>query len=93
MSLIVEDGTGLDTAESYVSVVDAGTYCTAHGLTAWTGTDGVKESALRNATQYIDTMYNFRSAKSYYSSGVGIPAPNVGLGRRSANEPSALCYG
>jgi hypothetical protein len=73
MALIVEDGTGLDTAESYISVVDAATYCTAHGLTAWTGTDGVKESALRNATQYIDTMYNFRSAKTYYLQALEFP--------------------
>ncbi len=73
MSLIVEDGTGLDTAESYISVADAGTYCTAHGLTAWTGVDAVKESALRNATQYIDTMYNFRSAKSYYLQALEFP--------------------
>ena len=73
MALIVEDGTGLDTAESYISVADAETYCTAHGLTAWTGTDGVKEAALRNATQYIDTMYNFRSAKSYYAQALEFP--------------------
>ena len=73
MALIVEDGTGLDTAESYISVADAGTYCTAHGLTAWTGVDAVKESALRNATQYIDTMYNFRSAKSYYLQALEFP--------------------
>ena len=65
MALIVEDGSGFDDAESYVSVADAGTYCTAHGLSAWTGADAVKEAALRNATQYIDTTYNFRSAKSY----------------------------
>ena len=73
MSLIVEDGTGLSAAESYVSVVDAGTCCTAHGLSAWTGTDAVKEVALRNATQYIDTTYNFRSAKSYQYQALEFP--------------------
>ena len=60
MALIVEDGSGLDDAESYVSVADAGTYCTAHGLSAWTGADAVKESALRNATQYLDATYRFK---------------------------------
>ena len=73
MALIVEDGSGLDTAESYVSVADAGTYCTAHGLSAWTGADAVKEAALRNATQYIDTTYNFRSAKSYQYQSLEFP--------------------
>jgi len=73
MALIVEDGSGLDDAESYVSVSDAGTYCTNHGLTEWTGADSVKEAALRNATQYIDTTYNFRSAKSYQYQALEFP--------------------
>jgi len=73
MALIVEDGTGLVDAESYVSVVDCGTYCTAHGLSAWTGTDAVKESALRNATQYIDTNYSFRYDKTYVDQALEFP--------------------
>ena len=35
MSLIVEDGTGLAGAESYVSVTDADTYHDKRGNTAW----------------------------------------------------------
>lgn len=73
MSLIVEDGTGLATAESYVSVADCTTYCTAHGLTAWTGTDAVKEVALRNATQYIDTNYSFKYEKTYVDQALEFP--------------------
>lgn len=73
MALIVEDGSGLDDAESYVSVADADNYATAHGLSAWTGADAVKESALRKATQYIDTTYNFRSAKSYQYQALEFP--------------------
>lgn len=59
MALIVEDGTGLATAESYVSVADADAYHTKMGATGWTGSDAVKEAALRKATQYIDTEYLF----------------------------------
>ena len=73
MSLICEDGTGRDDAESYVTVAFADNYVTAHGLTAWTGTDAVKEVALRKATQYIDTSYNFRSAKSYQYQALEFP--------------------
>ena len=73
MSLITEDGTGRDDAESYVTVAFADNYATAHGLTAWTGTDTVKEVALRKATQYIDTTYNFRSAKSYQYQALEFP--------------------
>lgn len=63
MSLIVEDGTGLTTAESYVSVADADAYHSAFGNTAWTGTTGAKEIALRRATQYIDSRYRFRGVR------------------------------
>jgi len=73
MALIVEDGTGLETAESYVSVVDCGTYCTAHAIAAWTGTDAAKESALRNATQYIDTNYQFKHEKTYVDQALEFP--------------------
>lgn len=73
MSLICEDGTGRDDAESYVTVAFADNYATAHGLTAWTGLEAVKEVALRKATQYIDTTYNFRSAKSYQYQALEFP--------------------
>ena len=73
MALITEDGTGRDDAESYVTVAYADNYATAHGLSAWTGADAVKEAALRNATQYIDTTYNFRSAKSYQYQALEFP--------------------
>lgn len=73
MALITEDGTGRDDSESYVTVAFADNYATAHGLSAWTGTDTVKEVALRKATQYIDTSYNFRSAKSYQYQSLEFP--------------------
>lgn len=57
MSLVVESGTGLSNAESYVSVVDANTFHTRMGNAAWTGTDTVKEQALRKATRYVDLFY------------------------------------
>lgn len=60
MALIVEDGTGLSTAESYISVSGANTRHTALGNTAWTGTDAVKEAALRRATQYMVQSYRGR---------------------------------
>ena len=73
MALITEDGTGRDDAESYVTVAYADNYATANGMTAWTGTDAVKEVALRKATQYIDTTYNFRSARSYQYQALEFP--------------------
>lgn len=63
MSLIVEDGTGLSTAESYISVADADTYIAAYkGADAtWdAATDATKEVAARQATQYLDGFYSWK---------------------------------
>lgn len=63
MSIVVEDGTGLSTAETFVSVADADAYHLAIGNTGWTGTDAAKEIALRRAAQYIDTRYKYRGER------------------------------
>lgn len=62
MALIVEDGTNVANAESYVSEADADTYHTAYGNpTAWSGaTSANKEAALRTATRYLDAKYRLR---------------------------------
>lgn len=60
MALVIEDGTGKSDAESYLSVTDVGTYHTNRGNAAWTGTDAVKEAALRKATAYLDNVYRHR---------------------------------
>lgn len=59
MSLIVEDGTGLPNAESYISVADANAYHAAIGNTAWAAlaSDALREQALRRATQYMVGRY------------------------------------
>jgi len=62
MALIVEDGSGVSGAESYLSVADADTYWSNRNDTQWSGADTAdKEAALRTATQYIDATYNFLS--------------------------------
>lgn len=62
MALIVEDGTGLATAEAYGSVADADAYWSVHGApAAWTGAStGTKEAALRIASEWIDSRYDGR---------------------------------
>lgn len=56
MALIVEDGTGLATAESYVSVVDYKAYHVDRG-NATEGSDLDIERRLRLATEYIDIRW------------------------------------
>lgn len=62
MSIIVEDGTGLSTAESYISVADATTYFTNIGNTTWAAiaTDALREAALRKATDFMLGRYRSR---------------------------------
>ena len=59
MALVVEDGTGLTNADSYLSEADADTYVAAHGADAvWTAAlTADKEEALRLATQALDAQY------------------------------------
>lgn len=60
MALVVEDGSGVANAESYLSAADADTYHTARANTAWTGTTDAKEAALRRATTYLDARFATR---------------------------------
>ena len=60
MALIVEDGTGLPDAESYISVLDATAYHLKMGRKeAWAlvGNEASKEAMLRRATQYLQSRY------------------------------------
>jgi hypothetical protein len=61
MPLVVEDGTALSTAESYISVADADSYHSLRGNTDWAAlTTGAKEAALRKATDYMIQVYRMR---------------------------------
>ena len=58
MSLIVENGTGMANAESYISVAEADTYHSNIGNAAWAAlTTTVKEQLLRKATNYMVQTY------------------------------------
>lgn len=58
MAIIVEDGTGLATAESYISVADADTYFSKRGNATWSAlTTAQKEEALRKAADYMQAVY------------------------------------
>ena len=57
MPLIVEDGSGLANADSYVSVADCQAYAADHGL-AFAG-EAAALAALRNATLYLDGEYTY----------------------------------
>jgi hypothetical protein len=60
VSLIVEDGSIVAGAESYIDATYADTYHSNRGNTAWTGSSLVKEAALRRATDYMQQAYRNR---------------------------------
>lgn len=61
MALIVENGTGLIDANSYITVAYADTYHSNRGNTAWaTLTTTVKEQLLIKSTDYIEQVYRLR---------------------------------
>ena len=89
MALIVEDGTGLTTAESYLSVVDADAHHVLFGTAAasWSSlSTGQKEIALRKATRYIDASYSFRGERKRVEQ--ALLWPRVGYGTDEVYEPS-----
>ena len=77
MAFLVEDGTGIASANSYVSIADADTYHTDRGNTGWTGTDAVKQAALIEATDYVESHYRWATGVKA-SSGNGLGWPRSG---------------
>ena len=59
MALVVEDGTGLSNADSYVSVEEADAYHLLYGNDEW-ATLANKEVLLRRASRDIDLMFGTR---------------------------------
>ena len=57
MALIVEDGTGLSDANSYVGVAYADAYFLARNVTAWASLT-IKEALLIQATDYMEAVYS-----------------------------------
>jgi hypothetical protein len=63
MALVVEDGTGLATAESFISVAAALTYHSDRGNAAWALlTTAQQEQSLREAADYMEQVYRLRWA-------------------------------
>jgi hypothetical protein len=84
MTLVVEDETGLDNAESYLSIADADTYHSNRGNSAWTGSTAVKEAALRKATEYLDLTYSWKG--DIFSTTQALNWPRTGISDSQGRE-------
>lgn len=58
MVLITTPGSA--TADSYATLAEANTYHIDRGNTAWTGSDALRDAALRRATTWVDNTYRHR---------------------------------
>lgn len=74
--LIVESGVGLEESESYVSAAECTAYHAKHGGTAWDAVDD-QDAALRKATQYLDSVYQWRGDRVFSTQALKWPRLNV----------------
>ena len=76
MTIVVEDGTALSTAEAYISVAAADARMAARGVAAWAAlATPEKEQALRRATDYMLQVYRQRWAGTRYSDAQALDWP------------------
>lgn len=73
MALIVEDGTCLTDAESYLSVAGFKAYCDKWGYSYAGITDAVIEQKLRLATAYIDTIFRYKGVRQVNAQALEFP--------------------
>lgn len=80
MALIPEDGTGVETANSYVEVSYADTYHATYGNTSWAAkATEKKELALINASLAADLMYGARYLSVPVSTDQAFLFPRLGF--------------
>jgi len=80
MALVVEDGTGKEDAEAYISVTDADAYFAARGNAVWADlTTGQKEQALRAGADYMGGQYGLRWKGSRVTADQALDWPRVGV--------------
>lgn len=75
MTLVVEDGTGISNAESYVSVSEIDAYAEKFGKSGWIGVQTLdKEIHARRATQFLDSKYPFDVTSKVATQALVFPA-------------------
>lgn len=63
MAIIVEDGTGLETANSFVAVAFADSYFDDLNAAQWVGSDANKAEALIRASLFLSGRYKWKGKK------------------------------
>lgn len=87
--LIVETGTGVANANTYIDATYANTYFTLYGNSDWSGDDTAKETALVQAAQSLDLLYGPRYASATSSSTQTLLWPRAAFYDRNGNLRSS----
>ncbi len=87
MSIIVEDGTGVAGAVSYMTVVEADAYHSARGMSLWFDlTEPNKEQALVRATDFMLQRYRLRWKGYRYTQAQRLDWPRAGVVTEGAHS-------
>lgn len=71
---IVEDGTCVENANSYVSLEEASQYMTNKNREDWLAlTDAEKKASLIKGTQYVDNQFTWKGRRKYYEQNLAFP--------------------
>jgi len=95
MALVVETGSIVSGAESYVSVTDADTYFSNRNLTLWASGDfstAEKEACLRRATDYMRQMYRMLWAGYRKSDDQALDWPRYEVPKRDSVSAGFVFY-
>lgn len=89
MAFIAEDGSGLEGANSLVTVEFADEYFADRMNTAWAAlTQEAKQAALLRATAYVSGQYKFKGRRAFPNQGT--PFPRVGVTDPAGNTPQGV---
>ena len=74
----VEDGSSVPSANSYVSMEYADTYCMNRGYSDWlTQDEYTRKSAILKAMDYIDNLFTWKGRKMYKDQSLSFPRVDI----------------
>lgn len=75
---ILEDGTGIENANAYITILECKAYWTDRSIDYTGLTDAQIQTAIINATQFIDGRYSFKGFPTTVIQGLMFPRSNGG---------------
>lgn len=78
VNLIIEDGSGKESANSYVSLAYADAYAINRNYTTWIGqSDYVKSAAIIKAMDYVDNIFDWKGRRMHMNQALKFPRVDI----------------